>query len=84
MIGDPMEIALVETANRYLGAVPNCKKLDEIPFDISRMRLSSVHSGPDGTALYCKGAPETVSPLCNRILADGEIRSFDGRTGFPP
>src|SRR5262249_49559785 len=64
MLGDPMEIALLETAQHYLGTLPNCTKLDEMPFDISRMRLSTVHSGLDGTALYCKGAPETVIPLC--------------------
>ena len=77
MLGDPMETALAETAKRFLGALPNYQKLDEIPFDVSRMRLSTVHATPDGPALYCKGAPEMVMPLCNHILADGEIRPFD-------
>jgi magnesium-transporting ATPase (P-type) len=27
--------------------------------------------------LFCKSAPEMVIPLCDRILADGEIRPFD-------
>jgi sodium/potassium-transporting ATPase subunit alpha len=77
LLGDPMEIALVETAQRFLSALPACKKLDEIPFDVSRMRLSTVHATPDGPVLFCKGAPEMVIPLCNRILADGGIRPFD-------
>ena len=77
LLGDPMEIALVETAERFLAALPACKKLDEIPFDIGRMRLSTVHSTPEGPTLFCKGAPEMVIPLCDRILADGEIRAFD-------
>jgi magnesium-transporting ATPase (P-type) len=72
-----MEIALVETAQRFLSALPNCKKLDEIPFDVSRMRLSTVHATPEGPTLYCKGAPEMVIPLCNRTLVNGEIRPFD-------
>ena len=76
-LGDPMEVALVETAQRFLAAIPDYKKLDEIPFDVSRMRLSTVHDTPDGPTLFCKGAPEMVIPLCNRILADGEIRLFD-------
>ncbi len=76
-LGDPMEIALVETAQRFLSAIPDYKKLDEIPFDIGRMRLSTVHDTPDGPTLFCKGAPEMVLPLCNRILADGEILAFD-------
>ena len=75
--GDPMEIALVQTAQRFISALPPCKKLDEIPFDVSRMRLSTMHETPEGPTLFCKGAPETVIPLCDRILADGEIRAFD-------
>jgi sodium/potassium-transporting ATPase subunit alpha len=77
LLGDPMEIALVETAQRFVSALPPCKKLDEIPFDVSRMRLSTVHATPNGPTLFCKGAPEMVIPLCNRILTDGEIRPFD-------
>ena len=77
LLGDPMEVALVETAERFLSALPACTKLDEIPFDVSRMRLSTVHATPDGPVLFCKGAPEMVIPLCDRILADGEIRPFD-------
>jgi sodium/potassium-transporting ATPase subunit alpha len=77
LLGDPMEIALVETARRFLSALPDCKKLDEIPFDVSRMRLSTVHATPDGSMLFCKGAPEMVVPLCSRILIGGEIRPFD-------
>ena len=76
LLGDPMEIALVETAQRFLSAPANCKKLDEIPFDVGRMRLSTVHATPDGPTLYCKGAPEMVIPLCSRILCDGEISPF--------
>jgi len=77
LVGDPMEIALVETAERFLSALPSCKKLDEIPFDVSRMRLSTVHATPEGPMLFCKGAPEMVIPLCDRILDDGEVRPFD-------
>jgi sodium/potassium-transporting ATPase subunit alpha len=77
LLGDPMEIALVETAERFIAALPACKKLDEIPFDVSRMRLSTVHATPDGPTLFCKGAPEMVIPLCDRILDDGELRPFD-------
>ena len=77
LLGDPMEIALVETAERFLSALPACKKLDEIPFDVSSMRLSTVHATPEGPMLFCKSAPEMVIPLCDRILADGEIRPFD-------
>jgi magnesium-transporting ATPase (P-type) len=61
LLGDPMEIALVETARRFLSVLPDCKKLDEIPFDVSRMRLSTVHATPDGPTLFCKGPPRWSS-----------------------
>ena len=77
LLGDPMEIALVETARRFLSVLPDCKKLDEIPFDVSRMRLTTVHATPDGPTLFCKGAPELVIPLCNRTLERGQVRSLD-------
>ena len=76
-LGDPMEVALVETAERFLSALPACRKLDEIPFDVGRMRLSTVHETPEGPTLFCKGAPEMVLPLCDRILADGAILPLD-------
>jgi sodium/potassium-transporting ATPase subunit alpha len=77
LLGDPMEIALVTMAKRFLPALPGYKKIEEVPFDVSRMRLSTVYSTSEACTLYCKGAPETVIPLCNRILTSGEIRPLD-------
>jgi magnesium-transporting ATPase (P-type) len=37
------------------------------------MRLSTVHQTPDGLALYCKGAPESVLPLCSHMCLDGRV-----------
>jgi sodium/potassium-transporting ATPase subunit alpha len=51
-------------------------KVDEIPFDADRMRLTTVHALPESPTVLCKGAPETVLPLCRRILTDGEPVSF--------
>ena len=61
----------------FYSVIPDYKKLDEIPFDVGRMRLSTVHETPNGPTLFCKGAPEMVVPLCNRILANGEVRPLD-------
>jgi magnesium-transporting ATPase (P-type) len=65
-----MEIALVDG----LASLPNDElpKLDEVPFDADRMRLTLVHELPEGPTALCKGAPETVLPLCSRILTNGE------------
>jgi sodium/potassium-transporting ATPase subunit alpha len=71
-LGDPMEIALVEMARAVLPAVAEQHRVDEVPFDAERMRMSTVHAMLDGPTLHCKGAAEKVTPLCNRILVDGE------------
>jgi magnesium-transporting ATPase (P-type) len=76
-LGDPMEIALVEMAQRALPRLPAYPRLDEIPFDADRMRLCTVHAMPEGPTLYCKGALETVLPLCSTMLANGDTRPLD-------
>lgn len=73
-LGDPMEIALVEMALHFISDTPVYPRLDEIPFDADRMRLSTLHQAPEGSVLYCKGAPESVLPLCRHILIDGKIQ----------
>lgn len=76
LLGDPMEIALCEMGQRILPEAPIWRRVDEIPFDADRMRASAVYEMPEGTTLYCKGAPEAVVPLCDQILVDGEVRPF--------
>jgi len=73
LLGDPMEIALVEMAQQALPELPPYRRLDEIPFDADRMRLSTIHAMPEGATLYCKGALQSVLPLCNSILTNGQI-----------
>ncbi len=74
LLGDSMEVALVEMALPFTSSTPAHSRVDEIPFDADRMRLSTVHQTPEGLALYCKGAPESVLPLCQYILIDGRVQ----------
>ncbi|MFN7086529.1 MAG: cation-translocating P-type ATPase [Burkholderiales bacterium] len=69
LLGDPMEIALVEMAERATGPGPRAPLRDELPFDADRKRMSTVHEGAAECMLYCKGAVEQVLPLCTRVLA---------------
>ena len=73
--GDPMEIALWQ----FAGAIPELgPRASEIPFDAERQRMSVItrEAGSEGF-LWCKGAPETVLPLCATWLDGDSLRTFD-------
>ena len=59
-------------------AVPQYKKIDEIPFDFSRKRMSVVVETPEGVhRLICKGATEAVFDRCGHFELDGKIYPVD-------
>ncbi|MEY3808338.1 MAG: hypothetical protein RI893_1314 [Pseudomonadota bacterium] len=72
-LGDPMEIALVRMAKTCLGEACTYPKLNEVPFDTDRKRLSTIHQTPKGVVLYCKGALEMLLPLCTQVQIGQEI-----------
>ena len=72
-LGDPMEIALVRFAKTCLGETISYPKINEVPFDTDRKRLSNVHQTPDGPVLYCKGALEMLLPLCTHVQLGEKI-----------
>jgi magnesium-transporting ATPase (P-type) len=72
--GDPMEVALLESAPADGAIFP---RLDEISFDTERKRMSVICDTPQGPMLYCKGAPETVLPLCSAKLEQGGTVALD-------
>ena len=50
------------------------QKLDEIPFDFARRRMSVVvEDAQDNHILICKGAVEEIMDLCTRVEVDGEV-----------
>lgn len=53
------------------------RKIDEIPFDFERRRLSVVAEVADQTLLVSKGAPEFVIRQCTQYLLDGAARALD-------
>ncbi len=54
------------------------RKIDEIPFDFVRRRLTVVLARDDGRyVLICKGAIEEVYSVCARYEVDGEVGLLD-------
>ena len=54
------------------------KKLDEIPFDFTRRRLSIVVERSDGKhILITKGAVEEMFSICSTVMMDGQVIPLD-------
>jgi calcium-translocating P-type ATPase len=76
-LGDPMEVALVGMGQRATGALDGYTRIDEIPFDTDRKRMSVLSETPQGRVLYCKGALETVLSVCDFVQFDGGLAPLD-------
>ncbi len=80
IVGDPTEGALVVAAakanltrERLQARYP---RINELPFDSARKRMSTLHSDPDASnrcIMFVKGAPDIVLDLCTHIYDRGEI-----------
>ncbi len=79
LLGDPMEVALVNMGRQVVGELTDYQRIDEIPFDTDRKRMSVLCASPQGRMLYCKGAPETVLTVCDFVQLDAGIVSLDPR-----
>ncbi|MBX3276608.1 MAG: magnesium-translocating P-type ATPase [Acidobacteria bacterium] len=58
-------------------ALPLYEKVDELPFDFERRRLSVAVAGEGQTLLVTKGAPEAVAAVCREFEIAGERKPFD-------
>ena len=73
-----LDVAVLQHAEveRSLDLAGRYRKVDEIPFDFSRRRMSVVvnetEHGRDHHELICKGALEEVLSACTRLRAGGE------------
>lgn len=74
-IGDPTEVAFIKYAkDRGLnpdGLLQNLPRMDELPFDSDRKRMTTLHKRGETTIAFTKGAIDSVLVNCDRIL-DGE------------
>jgi P-type Mg2+ transporter len=59
------------------GDLPRYAKVDEIPFDFERRRLSVVVRGEGRVLLIAKGAPESVFDVCAEVEQRGARRPLD-------
>jgi magnesium-transporting ATPase (P-type) len=77
LLGDPMEMALAACGRRFAGMLEAYTRLDEIPFDTDRKRMSVLCDSPRGPVLYCKGALERVLTVCDRVQTPDGVVALD-------
>ena len=77
-IRSPLDVAILESPGPQEDSYV---KLDEIPFDFERRRLSivleKVGSEADGVLLITKGAPEGILDLCDTYEREGQILALE-------
>ncbi len=73
-VRSPLDAAILRQASPIQAA---CKKLDEIPFDFERRRLSVAVQTGNERLLITKGAPESVLAACTTYDAAGQTHPLD-------
>jgi Mg2+-importing ATPase len=77
MTGNPLDVALVE----YIKGKGMQNQIDErvelIPFNYSRRRMSAIIKRNDKLLLVCKGAPESVIQTSSKMKMKGKIVKLD-------
>jgi Mg2+-importing ATPase len=74
-IKSPLDAAILQARQVDVQAY---RKLDEVPFDFERRRLSVVVEKAGERLLITKGAPEGVLAVCSAYEVDGQRRPLDG------
>ena len=73
-IKSPLDDAILK---RALGSFEEYDKIDEIPFDFKRKRLSVVLRHSDDYLLIGKGEAESIFGVCENVMVDGIAQPFD-------
>ncbi len=71
---NPLDAAVLQHDHPDIHAF---RKLDEIPFDFERRRVSVVVENEGKRLLITKGAPESVLPVCTSYESNGQQQPLD-------
>jgi sodium/potassium-transporting ATPase subunit alpha len=78
--GDPVEQALVNFTGHYIDVARRRSEfplIGDYPFDYHLKRMSTIHTWENRFLVYCKGAPEVVLGLCDRVMTSEGKKKID-------
>lgn len=73
-VKNPINVAILQHDHLDISAY---RKVDEIPFDFERRRLSIVTEAQEERLLITKGAPESVLSCCAQFEVQGQTHLLD-------
>ncbi|MDR3687686.1 MAG: cation-transporting P-type ATPase, partial [Coriobacteriia bacterium] len=77
LLGDPTETALLAAAQTLSADGPRPQRVDELPFDSQRKRMTTVHDVDGVRVAFTKGGADVVLALCTRALVRGQTVALD-------
>jgi len=77
MAGNPLDVAIMEYAEKKDLKNSVGDRVELLPFDYSRRRMSVVVKRNDKHLLICKGAPENVIQASTKMKVNGKIVQLD-------
>jgi Mg2+-importing ATPase len=77
MTGNPLDVALLEYKEEKGMQNLISERVELIPFDYSRRRMSAVVKRNDKLLLICKGAPESVIQASSKMKVKGRVTELD-------
>jgi Ca2+-transporting ATPase len=76
IIGDPTEGAMavvsMKAGLQRAELEKSMPRMQEIPFDSDRKRMTTIHAAEGAAFAFVKGAPDVVLELCTHVRKDGE------------
>ena len=74
IVGNPIDVAIINHASEKTKLIAQAyEKIDEIPFDYTRKRMSVIVKENNKQILITKGATHSVLKICSKISIDGKI-----------
>ena len=74
IVGNPIDVAIINHASQKTKLITEAyQKIDEIPFDYFRKRMSVIVKKGNENILITKGATHSVLKICSKISLNGKI-----------